>query len=320
MLLDTFLLAVGLAIIYYGAEYLVKGAANVAMILGVRPIIVGLTVVAFGTSAPELVASLIAVYRGSADIALGNVIGSNIANIGLVLAVGAVIYPLKVNSLTVKQELPIMIAFTLVLLLFCYNGVISRLDGAVLFLGLILFTVYCVIRALRHGREERRLAREARAEINGKDRLVLELVVTVAGVVGVIAGAYLLIDSAVSIARTLGVSELVIGVTVVAVGTSLPELATTAVAAFRRHSDIAVGNIIGSNIFNIGLILGVTALAHPLMVARDIFVKEMMIMTAFSVALAFMAMRLEIGRAAGAALLLGYSVFIYLMVVFRVAG
>lgn len=317
MIVDFVLFFAGLVILYYGAEYLVRGAASTAVMLGVSPVIVGLTVVAFGTSMPELVASLIAVKRGASDIALGNVVGSNISNIGLVLGVGALIYPFKVSVLTLRRELPFMLTFTFVVMAMCRDGMISRPDGAILFLGLLLFTVYCVVRAIRFEYEAQDLRSEVEEEIEGTHSLPKELLLTVAGIIGVMLGAKFLVDSSISIARTLGVSELVIGVTIVAVGTSLPELATTAVAAYRRHSGIAVGNIIGSNIFNIGMILGVTSFLSPLAVSRGTLFREMAVMAVFSLALAPMMLRMKIGRFSGGILLAGYAAFILWVAFFR---
>jgi cation:H+ antiporter len=312
MELDIVLFFVGIVILYFGAEYLVKGAANTAAHLGVTPAIVGLTVVAFGTSLPELTASLLAALKDSPDIALGNVVGSNIANVGLVLAIGALIFPMTVQRRTAVEELPVMLLFTGGVMGLAFGGELTRADGALLATALIGYTAYLVwITSQGKKRSEADNAAEEVAELLEEgNSLAYELGLTAGGIVGVVAGAYLMVESAVTIARNLGVSELVIGVTVVAVGTSLPELATTAIAAIRRHSDIAVGAVIGSNIFNIGMILGVTAMIHPLGIAYEVLTGEMLVMVGFSVALIPMAFNRRITRTSGALLLAAYAAFI----------
>ncbi len=311
MLIDTVLFAVGLALLYYGAELLVRGSTNIAIILGVRPIVVGLTVVAFGTSMPELVASLIAVFRGSPDIALGNVIGSNIANIGLVMACGAIFFPLAILKSVRNREMPFLAIFTAALAYFCLDGSISKVDGAILFIGVILFTTYYTVIVLKKRNGEADVVEEEVSDLTAnKHNLTFELAITAIGTGGVILGAYLMVESAATIARALGVSELVIGITIVAVGTSLPELATTVVAALRKHSDIAVGNIIGSNIYNIGLVLGTVAMVEPIAVPWKILTGEISVMALFTVALILLSLRLKVDRASGTALLIGYICFI----------
>lgn len=311
MLIDTVLFAAGLALLYYGAELLVRGSTNIAIILGVRPIVVGLTVVAFGTSMPELVASLIAVFRGSPDIALGNVIGSNIANIGLVMACGAIFFPLVILKSVRNREMPFLAIFTAELVYLCLDGSISRMDGIILFIGVILFTTYYTVIVLKKRNGEADVVEEEVSDLTAnKHNLTFELALTAIGTGGVILGAYLMVESAATIARALGVSELVIGITIVAIGTSLPELATTVVAALRKHSDIAVGNIIGSNIYNIGLVLGTVAMIEPIAVPWKILTGEISVMALFSVALILLSLRLKVDRASGTALLIGYIFFI----------
>jgi len=317
MLLQILLFFAGLAVLYFGAEHLVKGSATTAVILGINPIVVGLTVVAFGTSMPELVVCLVAVFRDSDNIALGNVIGSNIANIGLVMALGAIVSPISIRRRTLTRDLPFMLLFTFVSLAMAYTGVLTRAHGAILLAGLAGFTGLCAYEALRKKKNGAALKEEVGELVERNRKLTRELAVTAAGMGGVVLGAHFLVESATAIARALGISELVIGMTVVAVGTSLPELATTAVAAFRRQSDIAVGNVIGSNIFNIGSVLALTALAKPIPVAREILTGEMVVMTAFSLALIPVAIRLEMGRVAGALFLTGYAAFIAWTVVYR---
>ena len=317
MIVETLLFFLGLTILYYGAEFLVKGSANTAVILGANPIVVGLTIVAFGTSAPELVACLIAVYSDATDLAVGNVIGSNIANIGLVMGIGAIIFPITIQKRTLARDLPIMLFFTLLFVGFSLTGEISRVHGAILFAGILATTGYYVWGALKHKTDTSVVEGELEEIIEEDRKLSYELWSTAGGLVGVVVGAYLLVESATAIARALGVSDLVIGVTIVAIGTSLPELATTAVAALRKHSDIVVGAILGSNIYNIGLIMGVTAMAKPVEVARETVTGEMVIMTLFSLALIPVAFRASMGRSAGIVLLISYALFIWWSAIYK---
>ena len=310
MLIDLALLLAGFAILYYGAEWLVKGATNVSSILGVSPVLTGLTIVAFGTSLPELVVCLVAVVRGSNDIALGNVIGSNIANIGLVLAAGALLFSIVIPKRTLRRDLPLMLLFSIAVLAMGFDGELSRPDGFILACGLIAFTVYCVRAASRDAAASREVARETEELIEKGKSLSYELLLTALGIAGVLFGAYLLVESAIAVARALNISELVIGMTVVAVGTSLPELATTIVAAYRKQSDIAVGNIIGSNIFNIGFVLGVTSLFRPVHIADKTITGELLVMIAFSLVVIPFAARHKMGRAGGGAILACYFIFI----------
>lgn len=263
MLIALIQLVIGLGLLTYGAERLVHGASSVAFKLGLSPLVIGLTVVAFGTSAPELVVSVGATIAGNSDIAIGNVVGSNIANIALILGLTAMIRPMSIHLRILKKEIPIMIFVTLFTSIFIIGDEITRLEGALLFTGLIVFIVYSI-----------RSAKTVPAEV--KEQLIEEPEIDVdapiwkswffivLGLGLLVGGGELLVRGAVEIATLLGVSKAVIGLTVVAVGTSLPELATSAVAAFKGESDIAVGNVIGSNIFNMLCILGLTGMIHPL--------------------------------------------------------
>jgi len=320
MLTDFALLSIGLLVLYYGAETMVRGATNTAAIMGVSPMMIGLTVVAFGTSAPELVACLFAVYKGSGDIALGNIIGSNIANIGLVLGASALISPIVINHIEEKSETPVMLGLTALFIIMAIDGTISRLDGLILLICLFGFLVYRIIKAKWHRAETIVTENRAPDKTEREHGLKYEMGLTAVGIIGVMAGAYLLVDSASSIARGFGVSELIIGVTIVAIGTSLPELATTVVAAFRGHSDLAFGNVVGSNIFNIGLILGLTAMAVPLTADWDSIYVEMSVMAILSIALAPVAWKRKIGRMAGGSAVLLYALFISWIALIKMAG
>lgn len=266
MLWTSTQIVVGLVLLILGAEALVRSAAYIARGLGLAPVVIGLTVVAFGTSAPELAISLGATLQGESEIAVGNVVGSNIANILLVLGLSAALIPLVVNSQVVRFDVPIMIGASILFLVFSLGGVIVRWQGAVLLTLLVLYVTYVVRQARRAGKETIvEFAREyGEAGQPGAPmptrRLAARFVVLVLGLIVMVLGANLLVNGASDLARSMGVSELVIGLTVVALGTSAPELATSIVAALRGERDIAVGNAIGSNIFNLFFVMGATAL------------------------------------------------------------
>ena len=263
----TFLaLAGGLVCLVVGAELLVRGAASIATRLGIAPIIIGLTVVAFGTSAPELAVSVSAGFSGSGDVALGNVVGSNIVNTLLILGGSAVIASLVVTQRIIRLDIPLLIGASVLALLLSLDNEIGRLDGLVLFAGIVAYTGW-LIRAARRERadvltEYDESIEELEVEVIDKP-LPVQLGLVLVGLVTLVAGSQLLVASATDIAESLGVSDLVIGLTVVAIGTSLPELATSLLAAYRGQRDIAVGNVVGSNLFNLMCVLGLTGLVSP---------------------------------------------------------
>jgi cation:H+ antiporter len=252
---------VGLAILVLGAESLVRGAARLAGSVGVSPLVIGLTVVAFGTSAPEMAVSVQASLGGNPDIAIGNVIGSNIANVLLILGISAVIIPLLVNEQVIRQEVPVMIAATILLLVLALDGRVSRVDAGILFALVIFYTSFLFLQSRR---STRAVAATATAELPAQSRWdrhwSVQLLLIVIGLAALVLGSRLLVESAVVFARFIGISDLVVGLTIVAIGTSLPEIATSALAALRGERDIAVGNVIGSSLFNILAVLGVTGL------------------------------------------------------------
>jgi cation:H+ antiporter len=262
----TFILFLaGIGLLVGGAELLVRGAARLAGALGVPPLIVGLTVVAVGTSSPEIAVALQSSFSGQADIAFGNIIGSNIANVLLILGLAALIAPLAVPQLLIRQDVPLLIAISLLVIVLSLDGVLGWLDGALLVTGIIAYIVY-VVRQSR--KETAHVKAEYDAEFGVDPRRVMQgwmghLAVALGGLGLLIVGAGWLVDGAVAFARVLGVSELVIGLTIVAVGTSLPEIATTILASLRGERDIAVGTIIGSCIFNLLLVLGLMPLVTP---------------------------------------------------------
>jgi len=268
MLLNLFICFVGFGMLYFGAEWLVKGSSSLARSLGVTPIVIGLTVVAFGTSAPELVVSLVSSIKGKSMIAVGNVVGSNICNIALVLGMAAVFQPITSHQSVIKRDIPIMLGISLYLLLISLNSEIGRLEGATLFGGVILYTFFNYYIAKRESVQEsgeKILSCETGLEeigyVTGRSKQVLLILV---GIIGVVAGAQCVVDSAVKIMQVLGVSEKFIGLTIVAFGTSLPELATSVIAAIRKEMDISIGNLVGSNVFNILSVLGAASLVRPI--------------------------------------------------------
>lgn len=256
--------AAGLAALVLGANSLVRGASKLALSLGISPLVVGLTVVAFGTSAPEMAVSVGAVLNGRMDIAVGNVVGSNIINVLFILGVSALIIPLVVNVQLIRQEVPIMIAASVLLLVLALDGRLGWTDGLMMFGLMIAYTSYVVVQSRRETREaQAQFDAEVRPAVAGAwdDRWIVQCLLVIAGLGLLVVGSNWLVDAAVTVARALGVSDVVIGLTVVAAGTSLPEVAASITAAFKGERDIAVGNVVGSNVFNILGCLGLSALA-----------------------------------------------------------
>jgi cation:H+ antiporter len=260
-------LLVGLVALVGGAELLVKGAASIATRLGIEPVIIGLTVVAFGTSAPELAVSVGASFSGSSDVAFGNVVGSNIANILLILGASAIVGGLAVSQRIVRIDVPLLIVASVAVVLMGLDNSIGRIDGVLLFAGVVVYT-WWLIRASRGGEDpeivvEYETAIETVEGAGVTRSLPVQVLYVLAGLGVLVLGSQLLVGSATDIATELGVSELVIGLTVVAIGTSLPELATSMLAAFRGQRDIAVGNVVGSCLFNLLSVLGLSAAVAP---------------------------------------------------------
>ena len=250
----------GLALLITGAEVLVRGAARLARSLGISPLIIGLTVVAFCTSAPELAVGLQASLGGEADIALGNVIGSNIFNILVILGLSALVSPLVVHQRLIRLDVPLMIGLSVAVYLMALDGRVSRVDGLLLVLGAIAYNIFAV-RASRNTQPEVQQEYENEFGAGRQSSRVVDLILIVGGLLMLVLGARWLVAGAVALARVLGLSELIIGLTIIAVGTSLPEAATSVIASLRGERDIAVGNAVGSNLFNLLLVLGVCSLA-----------------------------------------------------------
>ncbi|MFP4227346.1 MAG: calcium/sodium antiporter [Salinivenus sp.] len=296
-------IAGGLVLLVVSAEVLVQGAASVARQIGLSSLVIGLTVVSVGTSLPELVVSVEAAVTGSGGLALGNVIGSNIANIALILGVVALISPIAVQAQVVRLDAPLLVVASIGFIALIWDGGLGRVDGAILTLGILGYVSYTVSLARR---AESDIRDPATTVFQTPDSLLLNGVLIAIGIVGLVGGAHVLVTGAVSIAAALGVSPVVIGLSVVAVGTSLPELATSLVAAWRGQGDIAVGNALGSSIFNLLGILGVTGLVHPLSTASLGWV-ELSIMLGLSILIVpLLRSSSTLGRVEGAALVLCY--------------
>ena len=262
----TFILFIlGLVFLVIGAEALVKGASRLAAAVGVSPLVIGLTVVSFGTSAPELAVSVNAALSDSADIALGNIIGSNIFNVLFILGLSAIIVPLTVHRQLVRVDVPVMIVISGVMWLMCLDGRISRMDGLILFAGIVAYTGISVVVSRRNERESesKRSDPADMKPAQGGTAIAMNVLLIAVGLGLLVLGSNWLVDGAVQMAKAFGLSELVIGLTIIAAGTSLPEVATSVLAAIRGQRDIAVGNVVGSNIFNILCILGMTGIVAP---------------------------------------------------------
>ena len=306
--MDVVLILLGVALLYVGGELLVRNATLLAATWGLSPMVVGLTIVALGTSAPELAASLVAALRDSPEMALGNVIGSNAANVGLILAITALVHPLRTRARFLRREVPIMVGASALLLLVVPGDYIGRIEGAVFILLLVAYLLFL----LSEG-ETPEVEEEFRREYSAKDLRPPWLAVAgvVFGLALLVAGAHTLVTGATALARGFGVPELIIGITLVALGTSLPELATSLVAALKREPEIALGNIVGSNIFNVLGIVGVTALVRPISVPFGAVAVDLLVMLGLCVLLLpFLLTGLRLGRREASVFLLLYVVYV----------
>lgn len=311
-------LITGFFILYIGAELLVKGASKLAVFLGLSPLLIGLTVVAFGTSAPELLVSVISAIKGKDMIAIGNVVGSNICNIALILGISSLLYPIACQREVIKRDIPVMMGISVFLILISLDSKISRPEGFVLFCALVAYITFNYLQDKKHSV----IQEEPLEEDTVKTGLIIKNILLLAcGMLSVILGAKLVVNSAEDIMRMFGISEKVIGLSIVAFGTSLPELATSAVAAYKRHTDISIGNLIGSNAFNIMCVLGITALIRPIYIPGGIFQSRLLvdyvIMLLISVMPYLMARHdLVINRKDGFVLLLLYSAYVVYLYVY----
>ena len=312
MLWNWIWIVASLALLYFGAEGLVRGSASLALRLGLTPLVVGLTVVAMGTSMPEVLVSVKAALEGRGDLAVGNVVGSNIFNIGVILGLTALLSPMKVQFQLIKIDSPIMVAVSLGLVALLWDGAVSRVEGAVLLAGLIIYVTGNVWMARRTATKD--VEAEFAEGVPARSGSVLFDILFILGGLGVLViGARLLTDNSVALARGFGVSEAVIGLTIVAAGTSVPELAASIVAAMKKEPDIALGNVIGSNIFNILGILGVASLIAPL-AAPDISRFDLWSMVAIAAVLVPMLWTsMKLSRAEGTLLFAAYCGYVYLL-------
>ncbi len=305
MLTDIIFLLAGGAMLYFGAEWLVRGAAGMALKLGVRPLLIGLTVVSYATSAPELAVSVSAALKGQSELALGNVVGSNIANIGLILGITALISPPKSDGSLAKKELIILLLATAALPLFLWDGVLGHIEGIGFVLGALAFT-WLTIRWSK----SRPVELEDVPESEERGKLAL-CVIGLAGLIVLVCGGEFFVRSSSHIAISIGVSPRVVGLTIVAFGTSLPELAASVVAAVRGHGEMAIGNVIGSNIFNLLLILGVASSLSPIHVPLETILLDLGFMVGLTLfAVASLAPKRKLSRIEG--VLLGTSYFSFL--------
>lgn len=306
MLLQFLLLAVGFVMLVKGADWFVGGASGIAEKFRIPPLIIGLTIVAMGTSAPEAAVSITATLKGTADITVGNIVGSNILNVLVILGLSAVITPLAVGKSTVRYELPFLIGITVLLLLLGLDGTVSLTDGLILLLFFALYLAYLFV-----------MAKKGMAEIEESDKhlkLWQALLATAVGLALVIYGSDLTVDAASAIARMLGLSERFIGLTIVALGTSLPELVTSVTAARKGSADIAIGNIVGSNVFNILFVVGLSSLVRPVPFAANFRVDLLVALAAVVFLLLASFRKRKLSRVDGAIMLAGYAAyFVYLI-------
>jgi cation:H+ antiporter len=311
MLLNVVYVLAGLVGLFLGGSWLLKGASRLAASLGLEPVVIGLTVVAFGTSMPELMVSLNAAFTGSSGIVIGNVVGSNIANIGLILSLSGLILTIPIHIGLIRREIPVMIAASVAVYLMAMDGQIGSLDGLLLVIALIVFIAALVMLSRRE-----RLKPDELHELEEEEHIVgtinrrVEVGRVLIGLLALLAGANRLVEGAVNIAILLGISEVVIGLTLVAVGTSLPELVTAIIAAFRRHDDILFGNVIGSNIFNLLGILGFTALVRPVPIEPQLLRFDLLVMVGFALLLLPITFNRLLQRGEALALLAGYIGFL----------
>ena len=316
MLLHVTAVFLGVAALVWGADRFVDGAAALARRLGISPIIIGLTVVSFGTSLPELLVSLTATVMGHPDVAVGNAVGSNTTNIGLILGVASLFRPLMVHGSIVRREYPLLIGVSVIAWLMARNGTFSRFEGFLLATGLVLFVTKMVLEAKQTAPDV--LLQEAATSASTRQQvppLGKSMFFLVVGLVALTVGSRLLVWGGVALARGFGVSELVIGLTLVALGTSLPELATSIVGAIKKQDDIAVGNVVGSNLFNTLAILGIPAMVRPLTVSAEAYHRDFPAMLLATLVLwpvcrSWSGRQGRVNRLEGGALALGYFLYV----------
>jgi len=316
MLISLLAIGVGFVLLVWGAERFVLGAASTARSFGVSPLIVGLTIVGFGTSAPELLVSAVAAWNGNPGLAIGNAVGSNITNIALVLGVAALVAPLTVHSETLRRELPILLLIMMLGLVLLIDGELGRGDGLLMLLGMVLMICWLVMLGLRSRSDP--LINEFDSEMPKQMPVATSLMWLALGMVVLFVGSRILVHGAVDIATRLGVSDLVIGLTIIAIGTSLPELAATIMSAVRNEHDLAIGNVIGSNMFNMLGVMGLPGLLAPGPVDSAFLTRDYALMVGLTLALCVMAYGFRgghgrINRPEAVLLVSVYAVYLYVI-------
>lgn len=310
---DVGLMVAGLTLLIWGAERFVHGAAATARNMGIAPLLIGLTIVAFATSAPEILVSVVAASQGQPGLAFGNAIGSNIVNIGLVLGITAIVRPIPLRSATLRREMPALLAVSLLTVSLFLDTRLSRPDGIVMLTGLAIVMIWFVRLGLRTA-ENDPIKMDYEAEIPKNVNPKSALIWIVVGLVVLLIGAEWLVDGAIGIAHSLGVSEIVIGITIVAFGTSVPELAVSLVSALKGEYGLAIGNIVGSNIFNLLAVMGIAATIHPAAVAPSVLSLHIFVMVAFTLVLFAMTYDYDgkamLSRMEGIALLIAYVAYV----------
>lgn len=316
MLYDIIILLAGLIILVAGGEFLVRGASSIALRMQISPLVVGLTIVAFGTSAPELFISIQSALAGSPDLAMGNVVGSNICNLALVLGVTAIIFPVKVQKDSMRIDWPVTMGSSLLLFLVARDHLIGTAEGLLFIFTLIVYTFLIIRKSQKETIANQHLIAEDELTSHPSSSVWKDLLFIIIGTFGLSFGSDWFVSGAQSIAIALGVSERVVGITVVALGTSLPELVTACVAAYRKETDIAMGNLLGSNIFNILSILGFTSIVQEIQVNDTILNNDMIWMLGITLLVfPMMISRKKVGRTEGAILLGTYFYYIYSVIV-----
>lgn len=315
MLFSILLLVIGLVVLVFGGELLVRGASSIALRVQISPLVIGLTIVAFGTSAPELFISVQSALQGSPDLAMGNVVGSNICNLALVLGVTAVIFPVPVQKDSIQIDWPVAMGSSILLYLLVQDLLLSYLEGGLFVIILTAYSAFVIIKSRRQNKAGQEFLEEADLPAQPSRNVWLDVLFIVLGTMALAFGSDWFVDGAKELALAFGVSERVIGITVLALGTSLPELVTATVAAFRKATDIAVGNLMGSNIFNILSILGITSVIQPIAISPVIVNNDMLWMLGITLAiLPMMIFKRKITRIEGALILLVYFYYIYTVV------
>ncbi|MFC5192381.1 calcium/sodium antiporter [Algoriphagus aquatilis] len=309
-----FLLALGLLIVLLGGKLLVDGASSIALKLGLSSGLIGLTVVAFGTSAPELLVSINAAIKGNSDISIGNVVGSNIANIALVLGLSGLFYPIAISKTHLRFDYLLMLIVTFLFFFISTDQIITFWEGVILICGFILLNVYLFRNLGKSPQPENELIEENLEEIK-KYNLPISILLFLFGIIGLYFGSEMLVNNAVLISKQFGVSERIIGITIIAIGTSLPELITSIIAALSKRTDLALGNILGSNIMNILSIIGITALIKPIGVSEEFIKADYLWMIGISILLfPLMRTKMRVSKLEGTVLLFSYFIYLYFLI------